>query len=126
MEHAAPRRGIPRGALRALLPALPGTHLDGRAIALADDFDYTDPVDQSVSERQGIRILFKDGSRIVYRLSGTGTEGATLRVYLERYEADAQRHSQATNAALAELAQIAERLGNIHQFTGKRQADVIT
>ncbi len=113
-------------ALRALLPALPGTHLGGRTIALADDFDYTDPVDQSISERQGIRILFKDGSRIVYRLSGTGTEGATLRVYLERYEADAQRHDQATGAALAELVQIAEQLGNIHQFTGKQRPDVIT
>ena len=69
----------------------------------ADDFAYTDPVDGSVSKNQGIRILFADGSRIVFRLSGTGTAGATLRVYLERYEPDPKRHDQDTQQALADL-----------------------
>jgi phosphoglucomutase len=75
-------------ALRARLASLPGLSLAGSTIAQADDFRYTDPVDGSVSEHQGIRILLDDGSRIVCRLSGTGTEGATLRVYVERYRKD--------------------------------------
>ena len=74
-------------ALRARLAELPGTEVDGMEIAAADDFAYTDPVDGSVSQNQGLRIVFADGSRFVIRLSGTGTEGATLRLYLERFVA---------------------------------------
>ena len=73
------------GLRRASLPTLPGQTVEGMTVTKADDFAYTDPVDGSVSRRQGVRILFEDGSRIVLRLSGTGTEGATLRLYLERY-----------------------------------------
>lgn len=65
-------------------------------IAHADDFEYVDPVDRSVSSKQGIRIRFENGSRIVYRLSGTGSVGATIRVYIERYEADSANHGQST------------------------------
>ena len=72
-------------ALRGSLAELPGKVVEGMTVRAADDFAYTDPVDGSVSERQGVRVMFEDGSRIVYRLSGTGTEGATLRVYLERF-----------------------------------------
>ena len=72
----------------------PGSRLGGDTVEHADDFAYTDPVDGSRSAHQGIRIGFDDGSRIVFRLSGTGTEGATLRVYLERYEADPGRHDR--------------------------------
>ncbi|TGV00176.1 alpha-D-glucose phosphate-specific phosphoglucomutase, partial [Mesorhizobium sp. M8A.F.Ca.ET.173.01.1.1] len=78
--------------LRAKLGSLPGTSVRGLTIAKADDFAYHDPVDGSVSKNQGIRILFEGGSRVVFRLSGTGTSGATLRVYIERYEPDKTRH----------------------------------
>ena len=78
--------------LRQKLSALPGTEIVGLHIKAADDFSYTDPVDGSRSDKQGVRILLDDGSRVVFRLSGTGTEGATLRVYLDRYEADPARH----------------------------------
>ena len=71
---------------RRRLPELPGTQINGHQIAAADDFSYIDPIDGSTSAYQGIRIVFTDDARIVYRLSGTGTEGATLRVYLERFK----------------------------------------
>ena len=89
--------------LRAQLATLPGTQLPAGTVQAADDFSYTDPVDGSVSKNQGIRILFTDGSRIVFRLSGTGTAGATLRLYLERFEPDPKRHDQDTQQALADL-----------------------
>ena len=76
-------------------------YVDGLPIAFADDFAYTDPVDGSVSRQQGIRLILVGGSRVVFRLSGTGTEGATLRVYLERYEADPARLDLPTQEALA-------------------------
>ncbi len=88
-------------------------------MALADDFAYTDPVDGSVSTKQGIRIVMTDGSRIVFRLSGTGTEGATVRVYLERYEADPAHHDLDTQAALAGLIDLAESLSDLRQRTGR-------
>ncbi|HHO68799.1 MAG TPA: alpha-D-glucose phosphate-specific phosphoglucomutase, partial [Gammaproteobacteria bacterium] len=87
--------------LRKQTGTLAGKRFGDLEVSLADDFAYTDPVDGSVSEHQGIRVLFGDGSRIVYRLSGTGTEGATLRVYLERYEPDTERQQQDTQQALA-------------------------
>jgi phosphoglucomutase len=112
--------------LRERLPTLAGQSFDGRRIALADDFAYTDPVDGSRAERQGVRLVFEDGARIVFRLSGTGTEGATLRVYLERYEADAARHGEPTQAALAPLAALARRLAEIESHLGRTRADVVT
>ena len=113
-------------ALRARLTGLSGTTLDGLTVAYADDFAYTDPIDGSVSEHQGVRVGFDDGSRVVFRLSGTGTVGATLRVYLEAYEADSARQSLDTQDALAHLIRIAEGLANIRALTGRSAPDVIT
>jgi len=113
-------------ALRERLPTLPGHALLGRTVRYADDFAYTDPVDGSLSERQGVRIGFEDGSRIVFRLSGTGTEGATLRVYLERYEPDPARHDLDTQEALADLIAAAEALAEIRSRTGRDAPTVIT
>ncbi len=112
--------------LRAELNGLPGKSLGGRQINLADDFTYTDPVDRSVSQHQGIRIGFSDDSRIVFRLSGTGTEGATLRVYVEQYEADRARLHLDTQDALAELIAVAERLAELKLRTGRNAPTVIT
>ena len=113
--------------LRAQLPALAGRDCGaGLRIATADDFAYTDPVDGSVSTRQGVRLLFADGSRIVFRLSGTGTEGATLRVYLERYEADAARHGHPVQEALGALVRIADELAGIRRHSGMEGPTVVT
>ncbi len=112
--------------LRAGLAALPGSGLGGRAVATADDFSYTDPVDGSRSERQGVRISFADGARIVYRLSGTGTSGATLRVYLERYQPDPAGHETAATEALADLATLAAEHAGIARHTGRATPDVVT
>jgi len=113
-------------ALAARLEGLAGQTLEGRRVATADDFSYLDPVDGSLSKHQGLRIVFDDGSRIVYRLSGTGTSGATLRVYIERYEADPARHGLETQAALADLVALAGRLAGIHERTGRAAPTVIT
>jgi len=113
--------------LRAQLPSLAGRDFGrGACIAQADDFAYTDPVDGAVSTGQGVRLRFTDGSRIVFRLSGTGTEGATLRVYLERYEPDPAGHDRPTQEALANLIEIADRVAGIRQHTGMEVAVVIT
>ncbi len=112
--------------LRALLPTLPGKRLGDFKVTYADDFAYTDPVDASRSERQGIRIGLEGGSRLVFRLSGTGTEGATLRLYLESYEPDPARHGQDTQEALAPLILIANELAQIQARTGRAAPDVIT
>jgi phosphoglucomutase len=112
--------------LRAKLPQLSGTILQGREIAFADDFTYHDPVDGSISRRQGVRIGFADGSRIVYRLSGTGTVGATLRIYLEKYEPPDGRHDLDTQSALADLIGVADELAHIRQRTGREAPSVIT
>ncbi len=108
------------------IPSLAGSHLNGRLVAQADDFSYTDPVDGSVSKNQGLRVIFDDGSRIVYRLSGTGTTGSTLRVYIERYEADPAKLAQETQAALADLITTAGELAQLRQRTGREHPDVIT
>lgn len=113
-------------ALREKLPSLPGTKIGDLVVAAADDFAYHDPVDQSVSKNQGIRVLFEGGSRVVFRLSGTGTSGATLRVYIERYEPDANRHNLETQAALADLIAAAETLADIRARTGRDAPTVIT
>jgi len=112
--------------LRILLPELPGQTLGGLKVAYADDFAYTDPIDGSRSERQGVRIGFDGGSRIVLRLSGTGTQGATLRVYLEFYEPDAAKHDQDTQEAMRPLILIARELAQIERRTGRAEPDVIT
>lgn len=113
-------------ALGERLPGLAGTSVGGRTAGAADDFSYTDPVDGSVSRNQGLRVIFEDGARIVYRLSGTGTTGATLRVYIERYEADPALLAQDTQAALADLIATSRGLARLSEFTGREQPDVIT
>ncbi len=112
--------------LRAKLASLPGTSVRGMKIASADDFAYHDPVDGSVSKNQGIRILFEGGSRVVFRLSGTGTSGATLRVYIERYEPDRARHDLDTQEALADLIAAADDIAGIKSHTGRNKPSVIT
>ena len=112
--------------LRDALPTLPGRTVEGLQIARADDFGYTDPVDGSVSRGQGLRVFFDDGARIVLRLSGTGTEGATLRLYLERFEPDATRHGVETQAALQPLIDAAEALTGLKARSGRLEPDVIT
>ncbi|MBZ9661490.1 alpha-D-glucose phosphate-specific phosphoglucomutase [Mesorhizobium sp. ESP-6-4] len=112
--------------LRAKLGSLPGTTVRGLKIAKADDFAYRDPVDGSVSEHQGIRILFEGGSRVVLRLSGTGTSGATLRLYIERYEPDKARHDLDTQEALADLIAAADDIAGIKSHTGRNKPSVIT
>lgn len=113
-------------ALRDKLPALEGQALGEYRVSVADDFVYTDPVDHSVATKQGARIIMDDGSRIVFRLSGTGTEGATVRVYLERYEADPGRHGLETQDALSNLIAIADDVSGLRQRTGRQQPSVIT
>lgn len=112
--------------LREKLASLPGTQVFGLTIETADDFAYHDPVDGSVSVQQGIRILFEGGSRVVFRLSGTGTSGATLRVYIERYEPDAGRHGLDTQVALADLIAAADEIAGIRRHTGRELPSVIT
>ncbi len=112
--------------LRAALPALPGRQFGTRQLVLADDFSYTDPVDGSVSGQQGIRLIFDDGARVIFRLSGTGTEGATLRLYLERYEPDMAQQDQPVQQALAELAAVAELVAGICARTGMAGPTVAT
>jgi phosphoglucomutase len=112
--------------LRDKLPTLPGVANSGGTVRSADDFAYTDPTDQSVSRNQGIRIMFEDGSRVVFRLSGTGTEGATLRVYIERYVAADGDLAMETSDALAPLIEAAQEVADIAGFTGMEQPSVIT
>lgn len=113
-------------ALRAKLPTLVGQKLGEYQVALADDFVYTDPIDGSVASKQGVRIIMSDGSRIVFRLSGTGTEGATIRLYLERFEADPSRHHLDTQQALAGLVAIADEVSELRRRTGRQQPSVVT
>ena len=111
-------------SLREKLPSLPGRAVGGSVIATADDFSYTDPVDQSVSTNQGIRILLADGSRIVCRLSGTGTEGATLRLYVERYLSDGG--DGVIEEILAPLVDFARKLLELHARLGRDEPTIIT
>jgi len=112
--------------LRAQLATLPGKTFGALTVQAADDFAYHDPVDNSVSKNQGIRILFDGGSRVVFRLSGTGTSGATLRVYIERYEPDVSRHDIDTQEALADLIAVADEIAGIKTRTGRDAPSVIT
>ncbi len=106
--------------------SLPGQKFGSYTVDCCDDFSYTDPIDGSVSTGQGIRILFTDGSRIVFRLSGTGTEGATLRIYLEAYDPNIKNHHLDAQVALSELIAIAGRLSELTERTGRVQPTVIT
>jgi len=112
--------------LRDSFGELPGKRFGTLLVKSCDDFSYTDPVDHSVTTGQGLRILFENGARIVFRLSGTGTVGATLRVYMETYETDPAKHGLDTQLALAPLIRLAEELGQIRNRTGREQPTVIT
>jgi len=112
--------------LRDKAASLAGKKFNDYKVKLCDDFSYTDPVDGSITKNQGIRILFEDDSRIVFRLSGTGTEGATLRVYIERYVADENLHDMETQSALAELITIADEIAEIKTRCQRNAPDVIT
>ena len=112
--------------LRERTGGLGGQSFGDYKVELADDFSYTDAVDSSVSSKQGIRILFDNGARIVYRLSGTGTEGATLRVYIEQPETDPDKLEQDPQASLAELIDLSGSIAEIEKFTGRTAPDVIT
>jgi phosphoglucomutase len=112
--------------LRQRLPTLAGTEVQGLRVESADDFCYVDPVDGSRSEHQGIRILLGGGSRVVFRLSGTGTEGATVRIYLERYVADPALHELPVQQALAPLVAFAAAIAPMARICGKNAPDVIS
>jgi len=112
--------------LRERLAALPGATIGALRVAASDDFAYHDPVDGSTSEHQGLRVLFEGGSRIVYRLSGTGTAGATLRIYVEAYEPDPDRQALDAQDALRPLVDAALALAELRQRTGRERPTVIT
>ena len=112
--------------LREKLPHIPGRKLFGLEISSADDFHYIEPVDGTESSNQGIRILFEEGARIVYRLSGTGTSGATIRVYCDRHETDPSLLGVDTRRALADVLRAAEEISRLTDFTGRVTPDVIT
>ncbi len=112
--------------IQTLIPDLPGREYGQFKVEFADNFSYTDPVDGSLSENQGVRIGFTNGARIVFRLSGTGTEGATLRIYLERYELDPAKQLQDTADAIATLEAIAREMAQIEQRTGREKPSVVT
>jgi phosphoglucomutase len=122
----ADEAGVMMDLLRASLDELPGQVHEGMTVTSADDFSYTDPVDGSVSTGQGVRILFDDGSRIVLRLSGTGTEGATLRMYLERYAPGPEGLDRDPQEALAPVIRAAHAIAGIKSYTGRTAPDVIT
>ncbi|WP_019866329.1 alpha-D-glucose phosphate-specific phosphoglucomutase [Methylovulum miyakonense] len=112
--------------LREQLPKLPGQEFGEYTVKFADEFCYEDSVDGSISRNQGIRVGFTNGSRIVFRLSGTGTVGATLRIYIERFEPDASRQDQDAQVALAELIGLAEQFCEVKKRTGRDAPNVIT
>ena len=112
--------------LREMGPGLAGAGFAGRTIAVADDFSYRDPVDNSLTSGQGLRLLLNDGSRVVFRLSGTGTQGATLRLYLESYVPTGGNLNQDPQLALADLISAADQLAEIKTRTGMEQPTVIT
>ncbi len=112
--------------LREQFGSLKGKTLGSYTVKDCDDFSYTDPIDGSVSTQQGLRVLFTDGSRIVFRLSGTGTAGATLRIYLEAFEPDTNKHDLDAQTLLAEMIQIALELTELKARTGRDTPTVIT
>jgi phosphoglucomutase len=112
-----------RGVVAA---AKPGDKFGAYTLALADDFQYTDPIDGSVATKQGLRFVFTDGSRIIFRLSGTGSSGATIRLYVEQYETDVAKQGVDAQEALAPLIKVALDLSKLQQFTGRDKPTVIT
>lgn len=112
--------------LKAMLPTLPGTAFGPLTVAVSDNFSYVDSVDGSTSSNQGVRVMFEGGSRVVFRLSGTGTEGATLRVYLERYEPAGGDLDRETPDMLADLVTAADAIAGIARHTGRAAPDVVT
>ena len=125
--------GVDSGAAEQVLQnvrdqfaTLPGTMLANRKVESCDDFAYTDPVDGSISENQGVRVLFEDGSRLIFRLSGTGTSGATVRLYLESYEADAAKQGLDAQDALADMILAADEISGLKRLTGRDKPTVIT
>lgn len=112
--------------LRAQLPNLAGQEFGEYKVSYADEFSYEDSIDGSISSNQGIRVGFENGSRIVFRLSGTGTVGATLRIYIERFEPDTSKHDQEAQTALAFLIELAEQLCEVKKRTGRTEPNVIT
>jgi phosphoglucomutase len=113
-------------ALRGKLPTLPGQRFGGLTVRSCDDFSYHDPVDLSVTPKQGVRILFEEDARAVFRLSGTGTSGATLRVYLERFEPDTARHNLPTADVLAPVVQAANEIAEIATRTERDERHHLT
>ena len=112
--------------LRGRFKELCGMRFGSLEITQADDFSYLDPIDKSLSEKQGIRLIFKDNSRIIVRLSGTGTSGATLRLYFEKVENNPAAIHIETQIALAELIDLAEELTSLKKITGRTEPTVIT
>ena len=112
--------------LRDMLEELPGKSFPAGRVSFADEFAYDDPIDGSRSEQQGIRIGFESGSRVVFRLSGTGTVGATLRVYLEAYVSDPDKLNDDVQSALADITKTAEDIAHIREITGRSRPDVVT
>ncbi|MDO9047986.1 MAG: alpha-D-glucose phosphate-specific phosphoglucomutase [Methylobacter sp.] len=128
-DYEAVEMDIANGIVEHLLnqlPALPGQPFGEYTVKYADEFSYEDSIDGSISSKQGIRIGFDNGSRIIFRLSGTGTVGATLRIYLERFEADSSKHDQDAQVALAELISLAEQFCEVKKRTGRTEPDVVT
>jgi phosphoglucomutase len=112
--------------LRASTSELSEQSFAAYTVRLCDDFSYTDVVDNSTSSHQGIRILFTNGARIVYRLSGTGTEGATLRVYIEQPEKDLAKLEADPQELLSDLIGLSTSIAQIEKYTGRKTPDVIT
>jgi phosphoglucomutase len=128
-DHEALPADVANGIMdqvRGAFATLPGKAFGNYRVKVCDDFSYTDPVDGSVSTGQGLRIIFEDGSRIVYRLSGTGTEGATLRIYLEAFEGDPARQRGDAQLLLAELIAVSDEISGLKARSGRERPTVIT
>ena len=111
---------------RHLDPSTVGKRFGNFTIKSCDDFQYKDPVDSSISSNQGIRFIFSDGSRLVFRLSGTGSSGATIRVYIDRFEGDKAKQDMDPQAALKDFVKIALEISQLEKFTGRDKPSVIT
>ena len=110
-----------------ILPnATKGTKMGDFTVDYADDFEYTDPIDGSVASKQGVRIVFSDGSRIIFRLSGTGSSGATIRLYIEQYETDEAKMMIDAQEALKPIIETALEVSKLQEFTGRDKPTVIT
>lgn len=105
---------------------MPGMTINGFTLTGVDDFAYTDPVDGSQATKQGVRLMFGDGTRAVFRLSGTGSTGATVRMYLEKYEPDVSKQGLPSSEVLKPLADLAIKLARLEEFTGRTAPTVIT